>query len=183
MASIWWHSRTTWLAVGLIAGLTVGGMWPHSPVHAVATDRHDNFAICTGEVEEGLEALFVLDFLTGEIKAGVISPQTGKFNNLYAHNIIRDLGVDATQGPRYLMVTGKAQIQARGAGMNRGTSSVLYVAELSTGKIAAYTLPWAGNTVAGGVVGAPFMLLDVKQFRPNIIRPGGAGNKKEAKDK
>jgi hypothetical protein len=182
MARTWWHSRSTWLALGLIAGLAVGGWWPQSPVHAVATDRYDNFAICTGEVEEGLEALFVLDFLTGEIKAGVLSPQNGRFTAQYTHNIIKDLGVEANQNPKYLMCTGKVAIQARGAGMNRGSSSALYVAELTTGRIAAYTLPWAGNTVAGGVVGAPFILLDVKQFRPNIIRPGGAApNKKDAK--
>jgi hypothetical protein len=169
-----WHSKSAWLSCGLVVGLVVGGWWPHAPAHAVAGDRHDNFAICTGAVEQGLEALFVLDFLTGQISAGVLSPQNGKFTALYSHNINKDLQVDPTQGPRYLMCTGAAQIQARGAGMQRGSASVLYVAELSTGRIAAYTLPWAGNTAAGGVVGAPFLLLDVRQFRANVVRPAGA---------
>lgn len=177
MARTWWHSRSTWLAVGLMAGLAAGGLLPQSPVHAVATDRYENFAICTGEVEEGLEALFVLDFLTGEIKAGVLSPQTGRFTAQYTHNIIKDLGVEAGQNPKYLMCTGKVQIQARGAGMNRGSSSALYVAELTTGRIVAYTLPWAGNTVAGNIVNAQFLKMDVTQFRANIIRPGGAAKK------
>ncbi len=31
------YSRTTWLVIGLIAGLVIGGFWPDSPLHAVAT--------------------------------------------------------------------------------------------------------------------------------------------------
>lgn len=169
-----WHSRSAWLACGLVVGLLVGGFWPHAPAHAVAGDRHENFAICTGAVEQGLEALFVLDFLTGQISAGVLSPQTGKFTVSYSHNINKDLGVDPTQGPRYLMCTGAAQIQARGAGMQRGTSSVLYVAELTTGRLVAYALPWAGNTAGGGLVNAPFIKLDTSVFRANVVRPPGA---------
>ena len=37
-----------WLAAGLAAGLLVGSLLPHTPLHAVATDRLENFAIATG---------------------------------------------------------------------------------------------------------------------------------------
>ena len=34
------YSRTVWLVVGLLGGLILGGFWPHTPLHAVATDRY-----------------------------------------------------------------------------------------------------------------------------------------------
>lgn len=167
-----WHHRATWLAMGLVAGLVISGSWPYSPAaHATATDRHENFAICTGSVGGGLEGVYVLDFLTGDLMAGVLSPQTGTFNAYYRRNIVADLGVVPAQGPRYLMVSGTGTVQARGAG--RAAQGILYVAELTTGKIAAYTVPWAGNLAGGQVVQSSFALLDVKPFRnPKMVRPG-----------
>ena len=170
-----WRNRSGWLILGLIVGLLIGSSLPYSPAHAVATDRFDNFAICTGQVTQGLEALYVLDFLTGQLKAGVLSPQSGKFSALYVRDIGRDLGVNPQQNPKFLMVSGDAQIQARGAGMNRGTSSVLYVAELSTGRIGVYTIPWSGQ-ILNSTVNAPLILLDMQQFRDaGLIRDPQAG--------
>ena len=41
------HSRVLWLAVGLVLGLVVGGFWPHTPLHAVATDRAESILVAS----------------------------------------------------------------------------------------------------------------------------------------
>jgi hypothetical protein len=173
-------TRFTFLAVGIVFGTIIGSM-TNAPVHAVATDRHENFALCTGPVSGSLEALYVLDFLTGELKGCVLNEQTGQFNAFYTRSILADFGVQVANNPKYIMVSGAAGIKSRGAGGmlgNRGAVSVVYVAELTTGKIAAYALPYAGtNGIAGGAVQSTFALLHVIPFRQVAIRPGGAGTK------
>ena len=36
-------------------------------MHAVATDRHENFAIATGQLDEDMEAIIVMDSATGDL--------------------------------------------------------------------------------------------------------------------
>ncbi len=54
------------LAIGLVIGLNAAGWWPQVPIHAVATHGQENFAICTTPMDEDVEAVFVLDDLTGD---------------------------------------------------------------------------------------------------------------------
>ena len=157
--------RGVWLAIGLVIGLVVGGFWPHTPAHAVATDRYENFAICTAPVDGSLEALYVLDYVTGDLRAFVLSTQAGVFNAMYSRNIVADMGVAGNQNPHYLMVSGIGKIVPRGARMQRATESVLYVAEITSGNKAPET--------------GALLPLDVIPFRNPIIRQpaAGGGNK------
>ena len=41
------------------------------------------FAIATGLVDDELEAVFILDFLTGSLKCAVLSTSTGKFTSAF----------------------------------------------------------------------------------------------------
>lgn len=160
-------------ALGFVAAalLLGAGLWPHTPLHATATDRHENFAIATGPLDENVEAVFFLDFVSGDLKAAVLSPQFGRFNAMFTRNILNDLGVDPTQNPRYLMVTGVANLRRSGGGQFRPGASVVYIAELTSGKIAAYAVPWRPDIHNAG---APFQgeigLLDVAQFREVVVR-------------
>lgn len=133
-------SRTVWLAIGLIAGLILGGIWPDTPLHAVATDRNDTFAVATGPLDDEVEAIFFLDFLTGNLRA-VVMNKLGAFNAFFDYNVLKDLEVDPAKNPRFLMVTGVANLQRTGAAMQPGRS-VVYVAEVTTGNVAAYAVPW-----------------------------------------
>src|SRR5215211_4740714 len=76
-------TRSGYLGIGLIVGLIIGlnieGLWPNVPLHAAATHGIDKFAIATGLVDNTVEALYFLDFLTGDMRAAVINPTTGKF--------------------------------------------------------------------------------------------------------
>ena len=118
--------------------------WSGRPtkLHGVATDRYENFAIATGPLDGEVEAVYFLDFLTGDLKAAVLNINNGKFNAFFSYNILQDLGVDAAKNPRYLMVTGVADLRRIGGSNVQPSASVVYVAELTTGRIAAYAVPW-----------------------------------------
>jgi len=164
------RQRAVWVGLGLIVGLVLGGFWPQSPLHAVATDRYQDFAVATGFVDENIEALYFLDFLTGNLQAAVLSVQTGQFNSFYQINILQDLEIDPSKNPRYMMVTGMANIR-RGTNQFRPSAAVIYIAEATTGPVVAYALPWTPNRQAAGTPSeGPLMKIAVTQFRTAAVR-------------
>ena len=102
------------LMIGLVLGLVLGGLWSGNPLHAVATDRTDTFAIATGPVDDEIEAVYFLDFLTGELRAYVIGRQRAKFTAFFNRNVLADLGVDPSKNPKLMLVTGMSDFR-RGA--------------------------------------------------------------------
>ncbi|MCX7427661.1 MAG: hypothetical protein NTW96_18785 [Planctomycetia bacterium] len=160
-----------WMVIGLVAGVSIGGFWPHSPLHATATDRYETFAVATGFVDDGIEAVYFLDFLTGDLRAAVLSKQMPmRFNAFFQRNILTDLGVDPSKNPRYLMVTGMTDTP-RGGGQARLSSSVVYVAEITTGQVAAYAIPWnSAQHSAGQVTNGVLMPMATTRFRTAVVR-------------
>jgi hypothetical protein len=159
------YRRLAWLGIGLVSGLILGGIWPESPLHAVATDRYDTFAMATGPVDEDIEAVFFLDFLTGDLQARVLNKQAGKFTAFFGANVLEALALDPSKNPRYLMVTGIANLR-RGGVRLQPSRSVVYVAEITTGNVAAYAIPWdRAMHNMGRMVNKPMVLLDVTRFR------------------
>lgn len=135
-------NRKMYLALGLIAGLAISYIWPQQPARAVGTDRDAQFSMTTMRVSpDGLEAVFVLDYLTGQLTGAAISRQQSKFMVRYARNLSADFGVDTETDPRYAVIAGVGQIQNR-AGRGTRASSVLYVGELKSGKVICYAIDW-----------------------------------------
>jgi hypothetical protein len=166
------RSPWVWLGVGLLAGLVLGGLWPNTPLRAVATDRTDTFAMATGPVDEEVEAVYFLDFYTGELRAAVLSKQKGTFQAVFSHNVNADLAVDPAKNPKYLMVTGVADLRRMGGGRAPLSKSVLYVAEITSGKVAAYVVPWVpAMHGAAQVFQGQMQLLTVGKFR--TVAAGG----------
>lgn len=157
------------IVLGLIIGLNIEGLWPSVPLHAAATHGIDKFAIATGLVDNSVEALYFLDFLTGDMRAAVINPKNGKFNSFFTRNIAADFrGAGRNSG--YLMVTGSVNMP-RGANNFQYANSIVYVAEAGTGQVAAYTIPWNSTAHAAGKPQfGEFQLLDVQQFRTAVVR-------------
>jgi len=158
------------LGVGLVAGLVIGmllaGYCPNVPLHAVATDRTDGFAMATGSCDESVEAVYFLDFLTGDLSAAVVSKQNGHFNAFYTHNVIADLGINPARPPRFLLTTGTVDLRRTGGKTTALSRSLVYVAELQSGKVAAYAIPWSSSAWnAGQTLRGEFTLLDVGRFR------------------
>ena len=54
------------------------------------------------------EAVYFLDFLTGNLSAVVLGRQGNGFTAFYQYNVLNDLGVDPARNPRFMMVTGMA---------------------------------------------------------------------------
>jgi hypothetical protein len=165
-------SRWSWHASGvalvLIVGLNVAGLWPQIPIHAVATHGDEQCAIATGPIDSNIEAVYVLDTVTGNLKAAVLNLQTGKFMSFFEHDVKNDLAV-SVKNPKYLMVTGAADLR-RGLAGQIG-SSVLYVAEVTSGQVAAYGMPWtSGRANMAAPFKGPFILLDGFKFRTANIR-------------
>lgn len=167
------RTRAAYVAMGVVLGLIIGlnleGLWPTAPLHATATHGIDKFAIATGNVDAGVEALYFLDFLTGDMRAAVINPKTGKFNSFFTRNIATDFG-GAGRSSGYLMVTGAVNMP-RGSNNYQFAESIVYVAEAGTGQVAAYTIPWNSSAQAAGKRQyGEFQPLDVQQFRTAFVR-------------
>ena len=162
--------RFTWMAagfgVGLVVALVALGFWPQIPIQAVATDRYETYAMATGPVDDEIEAVYFLDFLTGDLKAVVLGKQSNRFTAFYSYNVLNDLGVDPSKNPRFLMATGMANLR-RGSARMQPSLAVVYVAEITTGQVAAYAIPWSkGDHAAGRMIGpAPLVPLAVTRFR------------------
>jgi hypothetical protein len=164
-------SHGAWLAIGLgigiIGGLNIAGIWPQIPVHASATHGQENFAMCTGSIDPDIEAVYMLDFVTGDLKAAVMSINTRMFNTFYTYNVSKDFG--NVKNPKYLMVSGSADLR-RQLAVPIG-SGVIYIAEMTSGQLAAYGLPWTpGRTSQLNVVTTTFLPLDKFKFRTTAIR-------------
>ncbi len=144
-----YRGKLVWLAAGLIGGLVLSGLWPHTPLHAVSTDRSQSFAIATGPVDEEVEAVYFLDFLTGDLNAVVLNRQLNGFTGFYRYNVLNDLGIDPAKAPQYMMVTGMTSPRAGSSRMRPGLAAV-YVAEVTSGWVAAYAIPWSKSARAAG---------------------------------
>ena len=159
------YDRFAWLALGLIGGLLLSGFWPQTPLHAVATDRSDTFAIATGFVDADIEAVYFLDFLTGDLRAAVLGVN-GAFTGFYEYNVREDLRVDAGKTPKFQIVTGMVNVRRTANARSRASAAAVYVAEANTGVVAAYAIPWARESYnSGQVVKAALVRLGVQPFR------------------
>ena len=183
-----WTFRKTsaflWLGLGLLAGLLVAGFWPSVPLHAVATDKIDTFSMATGHVED-YEAVYFLDHLTGDLRAFVVgrsATASSGFGVLqYAYrNILQDFETKGEKTPKFIMVTGVSDLAARGrAGNVMPSRSVLFVADVTSGKACTYAVPFnATQHTTGRYVETP--LAAICDFP--IRKVMGAGKKGKATD-
>jgi hypothetical protein len=166
-------NHTALLVVGMVMGaaLTAGwhGLTTTPKAHAVATHGSDNFAIATGLIDNQIEALYFLDFLTGDLRATIINRRNATFSSFFEYNILGDFqGIG--DPPRFLMVTGAADLPQGRAGTQIG-KSLIYIAEATTGQVAAYVLPFNSTLHASG---APqrgsFVRVASGSFRSAFVR-------------
>ncbi len=123
--------------------------------------------MCTGTIDPEVEAVYLLDFVTGDLKAAVLSINTRMFNTFYTHNVSKDFG--SVKNPKYLMVSGNADMR-RQLAVPVG-EGVIYIAEMTSGQLAAYGLPWTpGRGAQVSVVTTTFLPLDKFKFRTTAIR-------------
>jgi hypothetical protein len=140
------ESRGVWLVGGIVIGLGVAYFWPHEPLRADQSDRNDKFAMLSVPATSPIgglptsEAIFVLDFLTGKLQGFFFSPAAGGFTQTWYRDVAADLqlGRGSAQG-NYAICGGQGQVTGQGV---QWGSSLIYVAELSTGQIIVYGFPF-----------------------------------------
>lgn len=157
-----------WLLVGLVLGVgaTVFLQGPSS--YATATDHSEEFAIATGLINSSLEGVYLLDFKAGSLLGTVMNQQNGEFQQFYKRDLTKDFVLNARSKPKFIMVTGLME-QARGAQVP--INHVLYVAELNSGRLGAYVMPFRGNVVQGTFTDE-LKLVNMMSFRQGTpIRP------------
>ena len=145
------------------------------PLHATATHGQDNYAIATGPIDENVEGLYFLDALTGELKGAGINIRTGKYQAFFSRNVMQDFfsGGRQAKNPRFLIVTGQADLQTT-AGRVRFAQSAIYVAELTTGQVAAYAIQYPPNLWSTKqTYQAEFTPLDKVELRKTRVRTPG----------
>src|SRR5829696_5803968 len=120
------------LAAGMALGLAIGG------------------ALAAGVVDDEVEGLYTLDFLTGDLQCYVVNPRNGALGGWFKTNVAKDLPPEGSKKPNYLLVTGTIQVQGA-SGNQRPAGSLCYVVDGNTGNAAAYSFPWGKSMVAQGV--------------------------------
>ena len=126
------------------------GFFRAMQAHATATHSTEGLIMCTGALDNtlGLEGVYVLDVLTGEINGACLNPRTRKFSIMWNYsNLMKDLGLAQVKNPKFVMVTGECDMP-QGYGGVRYARSVIYVAELNSGAVGAYAVPFQGNNLA-----------------------------------
>jgi hypothetical protein len=180
-----------WLAVGLLAGvvatLVVVGVWPSTPLHAVATDRSGDFAIATGPVDEMTEAVYFMDFLTGDLRAVVIGKNPAGtapvVTGIHQANAAMALKVDPSKSPRFLMVTGMNDLARGRAGNVQPSKALVWVAEVTSGRCVGFAIPFNPNLhKQGRMSSAPlYPIVPPFAFR-TAAAAGGNGKAKEEEE-
>lgn len=113
-------------------------------LRAATADAGDSLAIATGPIDQGIEGVFFLDFVTGRLSGSVMNPKTlqplGGF--VYA-NVYVDLGIPdvSRKAPKLLMATGYTNVKSYTGGTSLA-DSIIYIADTDTGNFAAYGVPW-----------------------------------------
>jgi hypothetical protein len=173
--------RVTLLFAGLATGLVISSVvallclhvtgffeaarmrWLETKLHAAAAQSGDVMAVATGAIDEGVEGLFVLDFISGDLTCGVMNPRTGTIGGLFKRNVVQDLGVEQGKQPKYLMTTGIYTSPARGSN-TRPAQSIVYVADSTSGRYMGYSLPWNSQLLNA----------NVPQIQPMVPIGGGS---------
>ena len=167
------HKRLGWLLLGVLIGIVLSAVLPARPLHAVATDSQDGFSLATGMIDNNLEGVYFLDYLTGTLKGAVISLSNGKFTTSYESNVLKDFQIEGGgRNPKFLLVTGLAALR-RGPSQLQPGQSLIYVMELNSGICCAYAVPWTPGrttTATPAPQNSTFVLCDKFPFRNVAVR-------------
>jgi hypothetical protein len=145
--------RYLWLAVGLIYGAVVAGLFAGRAKLAHAdNDRYEDYVMCTGEVtadvktrtlwnpvtkkyhihreEIPVEGVWLLDYRSGKLLGSVVDRTVGKVVGWAEVDLVSEFAITPRQNVHFAMTTGVV-----GPGQ-----AALYIAETTTGQLGIYTM-------------------------------------------
>ena len=118
-------------------------------LHADTASSGKQISMATGFIDDGVEGLFVLDHLTGNIQCVVINRRTGELNARFTGSATTALGADKGGSTDFVMATGRVDFN-KGSGQNRPAGCVCYVAEGNSGKFVGFGLRYNSQAAAKG---------------------------------
>ena len=154
------NQSAVWLLIGLVVGVGLTFFMQGQPAQATATDHSDDFAIATGHLTIQLEAVYLLDFKSGQLLGSVMNRQAGEFQQSFRRDLSKDFALNPRQKPKFIMVTGDFESARAQVPVNH----VLYVAELNSGRVGAYIMPYRGEQIRGTTT-EELQLLHMVPFR------------------
>jgi hypothetical protein len=107
----------------------------------------------------------------------VVLGNSGAWAGFYSTNVSADLHIDPQKNPKFLMVTGVVSMRRAGGTRTQPANSACYVAEITSGQVAAYTIQWSpslykSNRPQNGQIS----LINKSFFRQGMgPGPGGSG--------
>ena len=108
-------------------------------LRADAATSGRGLSLATGFVAREIDALFVLDHLTGNLQCWMLNPQTGQIGGIFKTNVNGDLGVTKAGDVDFVMVTTRIRTAGRQREGNlRPGESLVYVGDGNTGKVVGY---------------------------------------------
>ncbi len=125
-------------------------MIPPTLLHATASHSGESMAIATGQIDDDVEGVFVLDYLTGDLQCYVLNPRTFSWGGIFRYNVVQDLGVEPGKKPNFAMVTGGINFLRGSASRAVPAHSVVYVLDANSGNFAAYGVQWDRTAARGG---------------------------------
>lgn len=190
MAMKRFRSRSMFLLMGMTLGLLAGAGtalgvayvmrpatpampagWPQGlPLHASSAASSETLAMATGRVDDQVECLVTLDFLSGDLQTFVLNPRNGKFVGWFKTNVTTQLPVERGKKPSYVLTTGSWEPVGFST-QQRPAGCVIYVADANTGMFAAYTFPWVKGAASTGLTqSTPMLPLDGNRARNIVLR-------------
>ena len=119
-------------------------------LHAGTATRAKSLSMATGQIDERVEGLFVLDHISGNLQCWVLNPRNGQPIGFYSANVKSDLATDGKAGEsEYVMVTGDFFFRG-GAGNEAPGRTVCYVGEASSGNVVGYGLIYNESAITRG---------------------------------
>jgi hypothetical protein len=152
---------TAALVLGMALGWCLGGEWFRGSNVRAGNDRWQEFALATGAILAGpvghdQDGVWLLDSKNGKLLASAVSRTTGRILPWAEVDLSREFGLASPAQGQFLMTTGQV---GRGA-------SVLFVAEVASGRLAVYSMSLAEGQNPGVVVRRH----DLVAFRPGPVR-------------
>ncbi|HZZ28153.1 MAG TPA: hypothetical protein VFE46_09130 [Pirellulales bacterium] len=167
------RQRWGWILLGVLVGFLLTVFMPAQPLHAVATSGQDGFQLATGLLDNTVEGVYFLDQLTGVLKGAAMNVFSYQFSTVFETNVMTDLQLDPSKSPKFLMVTGLAELK-RGPSQFQPGLALVYILELNSGTLAAYGVQWnigRSTTATGWVQQTRFVLLQKISLRTAAVRP------------
>ena len=113
-------------------------------------------AVATGQIDQDIEGVFVLDFLTGDLFCWVINRFKGGLGGRFRINVAGEFGGVLGNASDFVLTTGLFR-QAGRSSQLRMAECIVYVADGNTGKVVGYSLPWNRTRAqAGAAQEGPF---------------------------